>query len=76
MGTGFGEHTCRLETLLRTLAGRYLLGDHLEGVGDTQKLDDDDSELVDDALDEVPVDGSENLAMEDDGVASSLGDFS
>lgn len=53
-------------------------GDHRDGVGDIQKDEAEDSEEVDDELEELPeVEGNENLAMEDEeGVASSLGDFS
>ena len=53
-----------------------MLGDHLDGAGDFQKIEAEDSELVEEELDEEP-DGNENLASEeDDGVASSFGDFS
>ena len=53
-------------------------GDHRDGAGDIQKDEAEDSEEVDDELEELPeVEGSENLAMVDEeGVASSLGDFS
>ena len=54
-----------------------MLGDHRDGAGDIQNDEEEDKELVDDELEEVPVDGRENLAIEDDeGVARSLGDFS
>ena len=59
-----------------TLAGKYLLGDQREGVGLIQNMEAEDSELVDDELEELP-EGRMNWAIEvDDGVASSLGDFS
>lgn len=59
-----------------TLAGKYLLGDQREGVGLIQNIEAEDSELVDDELEELP-EGRVNWAIElDDGVASSLGDFS
>lgn len=86
-----------LDTVLRTLEGRYCLGsalcpppvrvvskspaffgDHRGGAGDIQKDDEEDNEEVELELEELPDnDGNENLAIEDDeGVASSFGDFS
>ena len=46
--------------------------------GDIQNDEDDDSDAVEDELDELPeVEGKENLARDElDGVASSFGDFS
>lgn len=67
---------CLFETELLTVAGKYLTGDHREGVGDIQKVDDDESELVDDDDEDCP-DGRENFEMTFcDGVASSFGDLS
>ena len=54
-------------------------GDHREvAAGDIQNDEEEDSDNVEDALDELPeVEGKENLARDDeDGVASSFGDFS
>ena len=56
-----------------------LLGDHREGAaGDIQKEVEEESEEVEDELEEQPdVDGKEKRAIdEEEGVASSLGDFS
>lgn len=54
-------------------------GDHRDvAAGDIQNDEEEDSDAVEDELDEVPeLEGKENLAMdEEDGVASSFGDFS
>ena len=65
---------CLLETVLRTLEGKYL--DHRDGAGDTQKDEVDEKELAEDDLD-GSLDGRENFEMEPmEGVASSLGDLS
>lgn len=70
---------CLLETALRALIGRYRRGDHREGAGDLQKVEDEDRELEDEEEDvnEASVDARENLKTEErEGVARSLGDFS
>ena len=54
-------------------------GDQREvAAGDIQNDEDEDSDAVEDELDELPeVEGKENLAIDKlDGVASSFGDFS
>jgi hypothetical protein len=70
--------TCLFETVLRMLAGTYLLGDHREGgLGDIQKVDDDDREDTDDDVEEEGAEGKEKREMDFGyGVVSSLGDFS
>ena len=73
---GFDSKLEALEATDLTLAGRYLPGDQREGVGLIQNIEAEDSELVDDELEELP-EGRLNWAIDvDDGVASSLGDFS
>ncbi|KAL9034123.1 MAG: hypothetical protein Q9214_007189, partial [Letrouitia sp. 1 TL-2023] len=69
---------CLLETALRALMGRYRRGDHRDGAGDIQKVEDEDRELEDEEdVDEASVDARENLKTEErEGVARSLGDFS
>lgn len=70
---------CLLEIALRALMGRYRRGDHRDGAGDLQKVEDEDRELEDDEedVDEASVDARENLKTEErEGVARSLGDFS
>ena len=61
--------SCLLLTALRALTGRYLRGDHREGAGDIQNVDEDDNELEeDDDEDDDAVDWREereNLEMED-----------
>ena len=60
--------SCLLLTALRALTGRYLRGDHREGVGDVQKVEEDDNELEEDDEDDDAVDWREereNLDMED-----------
>ena len=58
----------------------YLRGDQIEGVGDNQKVEEEDSELAEEDVDdedevESP-DGMSNWAAARwDGVASSLGDL-
>lgn len=65
---------CLLETVLRTLEGKYL--GHLDGAGDVQNDEAEENELVEDDR-EVSLDGRENLEIEvAEGVASSLGDLS
>lgn len=65
---------CLLETVLRTLEGKYL--GHRDGAGDVQKDEVDENELVEDDR-EVSLDGRENLENElIEGVAISLGDLS
>lgn len=65
---------CLLETVLRTLEGKYL--GHRDCAGDVQNDEVEDNELVDDDR-EVSLDGRENLEIElMEGVASSLGDLS
>lgn len=65
---------CLLETVLRTLEGKYL--DQRVGAGDVQNDEADEKELVEDDL-EGSLDGRENFEMEPmEGVASSLGDLS
>ena len=68
---------CLFDMELRILAGMYRLGDHrVGGLGDIQKVDDDDREDADDEVEEDDLDGKENNEI---GVAcglvSSLGDF-
>ena len=65
---------CLLETVLRTLEGKYL--DHRDGAGDVQNDEAEEKELVEEDR-EVSLDGKENLEIEVlEGVASSLGDLS
>ncbi len=65
---------CLLETVLRTLKGKYL--DQRDGVGDVQNDEAEEKELVEEDR-EVSLDGRENLEIEVlEGVASSLGDLS
>ncbi len=65
---------CLLETVLRTLKGKYL--DHRDGVGEVQNDEVEEKELVEEDR-EVSLDGRENLEIEVlEGVASSLGDLS
>lgn len=59
------------------MVGKYLTGDHPEGAGDVQKLDDSDSDELREELDDESSDGRENLEIEVcEGVAISFGDFS
>lgn len=69
--------TCLLLTFLRILVGMYLRGDHIEGAGDLQKVDEDDSELVDEEEDEdeVPEGMSKSAMAAWEGVARSFGDL-
>ena len=65
---------CLLETVLRTLEGRYR--GHRDGTGDIQNDEADDSELTEDDR-EGSLDGRENLDMEImEDLGSSLGDLS
>lgn len=65
---------CLLETVLRTLEGRYL--GHRDGAGDVQNDETEENELAEDDR-EDSLDGRENLEIEVmEGVASSLGDLS
>ena len=74
--TGLHPKSVAVEATDLRLAGKCLPGDQREGVGLIQNSEAEDSELVDDELEELP-EGRENRAIEmDDGVASSLGDFS
>ena len=66
---------CLLLIFLRTLAGMYLRGDHTEGLGDIQKVDEDEIELVDEDDEELPEDREKFATEELDGVARSFGDF-
>lgn len=60
---------------LRILNGIYLAC-HRDGGGDVQNVSDDDSELLDEEVEDSP-DGRENIgAKVVEGVASSLGDLS
>lgn len=70
--------TCLFETVLRMLAGTYLLGDHREaGLGDIQKVEDDDREDTDDEVEEEGAEGKEKREIDfGNGVVSNLGDFS
>lgn len=66
---------CLLETVLRTLEGKYL--DHRDGAGDVQKEEVEENELAEDDREGSLDDGKENLEIElIEGVASSLGDLS
>ena len=63
-----------LETVLRTVEGRYL--GHRDGAGDVQNDEAEENELAEDDG-EGSRDGKENLEIEImEGVASSLGDLS
>lgn len=65
---------CRLETVLRTLEGKYL--GHRDGAGDVQNDEDEENELAEDDR-EGSLEGKENLEIKVmEGVASSLGDLS
>lgn len=65
---------CLLETVLRTLEGRYL--GHRDRAGDVQNDEAEEKELVDDDRD-VSLDGKENIEIElIEGVASGLDDLS
>lgn len=69
--------TCLFETVFRTNEGMYLLCDQRDLVfGDIQKVEEDDTEDVDDEDEDFP-ECRENLDTDSwDGVTSSLGDFS
>ena len=59
--------------VLRTLRGTYLRGDHREGgLGDIQKVEDEDRDDADDEVEDADRDGKEN----EEGAVSGLGDFS
>ena len=65
---------CLLETVLRTLEGKYL--GHRDRAGDVQNDEVEEKELVDDDRD-VSLDGRENMEIElIEGVASGLDDLS
>ena len=65
---------CLLETVLRTLEGKYL--GHRDRAGDVQNDEVEEKELVEDDR-EVSLDGRENLEIElIEGVASGLGNLS
>ena len=67
---------CLFDTAFRKPEGKYLFGDQRDGTfGDIQKVDEDESELVDEEDDEC--EGKENLETKVlGGVARSLGDLS
>lgn len=65
---------CLLETVLRTLEGKYL--GHRDGAGDVQNDEDEENELAEDDR-EGSLEGKENLEIKVmEGVASSFGDLS
>ena len=65
---------CLLETVLRTLEGKYL--GHRDGAGDVQNDEVEENELAEEDR-EGSLEGRENLEIEIvEGVASSLGDLS
>lgn len=68
---------CLFDTALRKPEGRYLFGDQRDGtLGDIQKVDDEERELVDDE-DEDECEGKENFEMEDrEAAGRRLGDLS
>ena len=69
--------TCLLLTFLRILVDMYLRGDQTDGVGDLQKVEEDDRELVEDEdEEEVDEEMSKSATAVWDGVLSSFGDFS
>lgn len=65
---------CLLEAAFLTVGG---MKDHLEGAGEVQNIDEDESELAEDEAEEVRLDGSSNFdTLIREGVLSSLGDLS
>lgn len=68
---------CLLLIFLRNLLGIYRRGDQIEGVGDLQKVEEDDRELADedDDEDEVPEGMSKSAMAAWEGVARSLVGF-